>query len=258
MSACISMAEGAEAAPRPPSSGQPRASGWSRWRARFEHNVGRPLPTLLARAPEAGAASLSPAQARALAWSLARFQLGETGEGRIVRDVARSRMPGIDDDYRRALTLFVKEEGRHARILAIIVRGLGGQLVGSTWSARAFVIVRRLLGIRCKLLAMFAAEVIGIGCYGALAAALPRGGIRQALQQIAGDERAHLAFHRQFFAVQAGRGWRRALFLLAWYPLASAAALAVLWEHRRTLRALGIPARALRARLRALIAQGAS
>ena len=155
----------------------PSPSDWSWWRAHFERNRARPLPF-------EGPAALPVAQARALAWSLARFQIGETGEGRIVGAVARSRMPGIDDDYRRALQLFIGEEGRHARILAVIVRALGGSLLAGTWSAGAFVVVRRLLGIRCKLLAMFAAEVVGIAFYGALAASLPRCAIRQALDRL--------------------------------------------------------------------------
>ena len=224
---------------------------WSRWKAHFERNRHRPLP------PTVEAVDLPPAVASALARSLARFQIGETGQGRIVGAVARSRMRGIDDDYRRALALFIAEEGRHARILAGLVSGLGGELLGATWTERAFVGVRRLAGIRFKLLAMFAAEVVGAGFYGALAARLPPGATRSALEQIAGDEQAHLRFHRRFFAIQARRGWRRLLFLAAWFPLAHAASQVVLWDHRGTLRALEIPRQEISARLRALVRQGA-
>lgn len=228
-----------------------REAPWGTWRAHFEGNRRRPLP------PTARVTELPAAVACALARSLARFQIGETGEGRIVGAVARSRMDGIDDDYRRALALFVAEEGRHARILGALVRGLGGALLSTTWTERAFVRVRRLAGIRFKLLAMFAAEVVGIAFYGALAAHLPAGATRAALEQIARDEHAHLHFHRRFFAVQAPRGWRRLLFLAAWFPLAHAAALVVLWDHRHTLAALAIPRRALVARLHALVREGA-
>ena len=201
----------------PPVHGVPRHSPWSRWRAHFERNRGRPLP----RTDGAEAlASLAPAQTEALARSLARFQIGETGEGRIVGAVARSHMAGIDDDYRAALALFIQEEGRHARILAALVRTLGGQLLATTWTERMFVRARRLAGIRFKLLTMFAAEVVGIGFYGGLAACLPPGATRAALEQIARDERAHLEFHRRFFAIQAPGGWRRALFLTSFVPLA--------------------------------------
>jgi hypothetical protein len=226
-------------------------SPWSRWRAHFERNRQRPIPRT------DGPADLPAEQADALAWSLARFQIGETGEGRIVGAVARCRMSGIDDNYRRALALFVMEEGRHATILAGIVRALGGRLLATTWTERMFVRARRLSGIRFKLLTMFAAEVVGIGFYGGLAATLPPGATRSALEQIARDERAHLQFHRRFFEVQAAAGWRRALFLLCWVPVAHAAALVVLWDHRRTLDTLAISKRGMAARLFELVREGA-
>lgn len=226
-------------------------SPWSGWRAHFEANRRRPLP-VIDHPP-----GLSTAATAALASSLARFQIGETGEGRIVAAVARSEMAGIDDHYRRALALFIAEEGRHAHILAGLVRALGGRLLTSAWSERVFVWVRRLAGIRLKLFVMLAAEVVGCGFYGGLAAALPWGAARSALEQIAEDERAHLAFHRHFFALQAPAGWRRVLFLCGWFLLAHATALVVLWDHRRTLRALSIPRRAMAGRLRALVRAGA-
>ena len=204
----------------PPVPALPRSSSWSRWRAHFERNRHRPLP------PTAEAVDLPPTVASVLARSLARFQIGETGEGRIVGAVARSRMVGVDDDYRRALALFIAEEGRHAHILAGLVRALGGELLTATWTERIFVAVRRLAGIRCKLLVMFAAEVVGAGFYRALAERLPPGATRSALDQIAGDEQDHLRFHRHFFAIEARGGWRRLLFLAAWFPLAHTASLA--------------------------------
>jgi len=230
---------------------EPDRSPWARWRRHFERTAARPTPRTEDRI------HLPPAHAAALASSLARFQVGETGEGRIVGAIARTPLAGVDDDYRRALALFVAEEGRHARILAGIVRGLGGELLATSWTARLFTRVRSLAGIRFKVLAMFAAEVISIGFYAVLAAALPAGGARVALEQIARDERAHLRFHRDFFRIQAPRGWRRGAFLASWIPLAHAAVLLVLWDHRRALRALGIPTRPLATRLFAVIAEGA-
>ena len=206
---------------------------WSDWREYFEANRGRPLP------PVTPPGDLSPALVAALVRSLARFQVGEAGEGRIVRQIARCRLAGVDADYRRALELFVAEEGRHARILAAAVRALGGRLLATTWSERLFVLGRRLCGVRLKLLVLLAAEVIGVGFYGLLASRLPRGGLRAALEQMCGDERAHLRFHQDFFRTQAARGWRRLLFQVAWNLVGPAAALVVLLDNRQTLRQLG-------------------
>jgi len=225
---------------------------WIEWRTYFERNQTRPLPEL----PPAAVAALTP-QARAqLAWSLARFQLGESGEGRIARRIYDVCLPGIDDDYRRSVGLFIKEEGRHARILAHLVRRLGGRLITKTWTRGLFVRARRLGGVRGKLLVLHAAEVIGSGFYDALASGVASGPLRAALEQIRDDERAHLRFHRDFFAAQAPAGWRRGLFIASWGLVAIPSASVVLWDHRLTLRTLGIPLRRVIASLAALIVEG--
>ncbi|HVE85848.1 MAG TPA: hypothetical protein VND93_23495 [Myxococcales bacterium] len=220
---------------------------WTSWRRHFEANAGRPVPFV--EAPP-----LRPEVAKAVAWSLARFQLGESGEGRIAHEIDRVALPGIDGDYRQALKRFVREEGRHGAILALMVRALGGRLLSRTWTERLFVFGRRLLGIRFKLLVLLAAEVIGIGFYGLIAAGLPAGAMRSALEQICSDEEHHLRFHVDFFrAGEAGLFWRS-----AWWVLGTAAAAVVLWDHRRTLSALGVPSGAAAAKLWALVQRTAA
>ena len=71
---------------------------WSGWRAHFERHALRPLPPLrpdVAEVPEAWRAPL--------ARSLARFQVGESGEGRIAHEIDRAHLPGVDADYRASL-----------------------------------------------------------------------------------------------------------------------------------------------------------
>jgi hypothetical protein len=201
-------------------------SDFHAWRVHFESNRLRPLPRV--EAPP-----LPRAQHEALARSLASFQLGESGEGRIAHEIDTFR--GVDDDYRAALKLFVAEEGRHAAILARMVLALDGKLLQRSWTERLFVHGRRLFGVRFKLLVLLAAEVIGIGFYGLIARALPGGSMADALKQIFADEEAHLLFHCEFLS-----GQPRVLHWV-WWPLGTAAALAVLWDHHRTLRAFGVP-----------------
>lgn len=222
---------------------------WNRWRHHFERNAERPLPAGSDPGPIDGA------RRRELARSLARFQLGEAGEGRIAREIWSARLAGIDDDYRVALGLFVKEEGRHARILADLVRRLDGTLLRATWTERLFVAGRRLLGARLKLLVLLAAEVIGIAFYGLLADALPRGLVRRALLELCGDEEHHLSFHVDFFRTQTRTLLSRALFRAGWWTVGSAAALAVLWDHRATLRPMEVPPRLALVRFAELLAE---
>jgi len=207
------------------------------WREHFERNRRRrvPVPT--------SSSALTRVQQDRLAWSLARFQIGETGEGRIVAQIEKARLPGVDADYRRALALFIAEEGRHAAILARLVRALGGESLTSAWSERCFRSARRFFGVRFKLFVMFGAEVLGAGIYATLAYALPAdgSGMREALLEMAADEHAHLLFHRHFIFLQLTTRWQRAAFSWAWGAMVRAAAILAIWEHRRTFRALAIP-----------------
>ncbi len=209
---------------------------WSDWRRHFELNRRRALPEGLEQPLQ-----VPEAWRPALLASLATFQLGESGEGRIAHEIDRVEVPGIDADYRAALKLFVAEEGRHARILGLMVRGLGGKVLARNWTERLFVFGRRLLGVRLKLVVLLVAEVIGGAFYGLLASRLPQGSMRRALEQICEDEQHHLDFHGEFFARQGFGVAMRAAWQVAWWSLAMAAMGAVLVDHRRTLRAMGIP-----------------
>jgi len=207
---------------------------WSSWRAHFETNATRPLPAAPDGAVPAGWREV-------LAESLARFQLGEAGEGRVAKEIDRVVMHGVDGDYRVSLKLFVREEGRHARMLAGMVRALGGELLRHSWSEQLFVRGRRVLGLRAKLLVLLVAEVVGLGFYKILAGRLGDHEIGRQLREIAGDEEAHLEFHAAFFRMQMQGVCARGAFKIGWWTVGSLACAIVLVDHRRTLRALDVP-----------------
>ncbi|MFT5680401.1 MAG: hypothetical protein ACI8RZ_001307 [Myxococcota bacterium] len=208
---------------------------WSSWLSHFTTSARRPLPDLSAMP------MLPDGAGKALAASLAIFQLGESGEGRIAHQIDHTELSGIDDDYRAALKLFVAEEGRHARILGRMVRAMGGELLEKSWTEAVFRHGRRMMGVRLKLLVLLAAEVIAIVFYGALTPSLPHGPLRAALEEITADEDHHLQFHAQFFATQTTTALSRTVFRILWWAGASAACLAVAWDHRATMRLLGAP-----------------
>ena len=210
-----------------------RESQWRRWREFFELRAERPLPELDSRTDYSGLP-------KSLAESLAIFQLGESGGGTVAAQARASVLPGVDRDYAAAIELFVREEHRHANILAMCVRMLGGELKRSNWTARLFVAGRRLMGLRLKVLVLLAAEVVGICYYMSLAAALPASPMKSWLLQIVDDERAHLEFHCRFLEAQATTRWRRWLFVGAWRSTMYAAAIVVMIDHRRTIRDLNL------------------
>jgi len=215
-------------------------SPWSPWLSHFDATALRPRPEVPGPPP-----GLDAIRRAMLARSLAVFQLGESGEGRIAREIDHCRLPGVDDTYRSALRRFVAEEGRHGRILADLVRALGGSVLRRTWTDALFTRARRLLGVRLKLVVLLSAEVVGITFYGLLAARLEPSPFRRALEQICGDEVHHLAFHGDFFRLQVRTAPRRLAFRGLWWVVALAAVGTVALDHRRTLRAFGVAPGAL-------------
>jgi hypothetical protein len=207
---------------------------WSHWLRHFEDNAERPVPVV------EGRLALSPQQIAALTLSLQKFQLGETGEGRLAHQVDGFHGPGIDDDFRACVKLFVREEGRHARILGLLLRSQGVGLLGEHWSARSFGFFRRSIGVRTKLLVALAAEVVGGTFYGLLAEVLGPSSVASALRQIGQDEDAHLAFQTDFFASQLTDPVQRALWCWLWRGCGAAASAVVLLDHATTFRVLGI------------------
>lgn len=177
---------------------------------------------------------------QSIAYSLAIFQLGESGEGRIAKEIDKTILFGIDDFYREALKLFVKEEGRHARILGECIRALKGELIKSNWTEKLFHLGRRLLGIRLKLMVLLAAEVVGICFYKKLSEKIPNGFIKSALLEIVKDEEKHLKFHGDFFRIQVRNIFTKLVFKLLWRFVAFTACITVILDHSNTFRILGI------------------
>lgn len=208
---------------------------WRSWRNFFAERRGRPLPELHDPQDYSGVPA-------SLARSLAIFQLGESGGGTVVEQARSSRLRSADGYYAEALQLFVGEEHRHAEILAICVRNLGGSPIRRNWTADLFVFTRRLLGLRLKVLVLLVAEVVGICYYRLIAMQLPTGRLRSLLEQIVEDERSHLRFHCEFLRAETRGPWRRVVFAAVWRLAILSAVLVTLVDHRAALRDLGLPA----------------
>jgi hypothetical protein len=208
---------------------------WRRWRDFFAARATRAAPQILDDDP--CLASIPKSVAR----SLAVFQLGESGGGTVIEQARTSTLPGVDKHYAEAMALFVAEEHRHAELLACCVRALRGELIRKNWTASLFVFGRRLIGLRLKVMVLLAAEVVGICYYHLLAEHLPGSGMKRLLQEIVEDEKAHLKFHCSFLRTQAPDEVQRAVFMITWRALMFAAAVVVLFDHRKALRDLAIP-----------------
>jgi hypothetical protein len=214
------------------------------WLHYFEANARRdcaPTATLFAEVP---------ADLRApLALSLGRFQLGESAGGKIHEEMPTHPDRALDHATRRAVQLYIEEEWRHARELALVIRALGGELQTAHWTNGAFTACRRVLGLRTKMLTLAIAEVIGIVYYRALANGIGSSALAVSLHRIANEESRHLDFQAAFFerAIALAPAWLRQPYrwLLRGLMLAIfvAAIGVLLLDHGRVLRRAG--ARAL-------------
>ncbi len=216
-------------------------STWEYWALFFAARGNRQLPALERDCDYS-------ALPESLARSLAIFQLGESGGGTIVQQAWPSNLDGVDEYYAAAMALFVEEEHRHANILAMCVRLLGGTLIRDNWTARLFVFARRLIGLRLKVLILLAAEVVGLCYYHLIAAKLPASRLRTQLLEIVEEERSHLYFHCAFLHSQVRKAWQKRVFVVVWRSVMLAASVVVLIDHRHAMRDLNIAKRKILAR----------
>jgi hypothetical protein len=216
------------------------------WLAYFEGNVRGD------RAPAAGLRTEVPETLRApLAVSLGRFQLGESAGGKIHREISTHPDAALDPAVRRSVQLYIEEEWRHARELAMIIAALGGQLQTTHWTNGAFTACRRLLGLRTKMMTLAIAEVIGIVYYRALADGIGSPALRVALRRIADEESQHLEFQAAFFDRAVSLAPRPLATPYRWllkgsmFAILGAALVALLLDHGRILRRAGTSTKAL-------------
>jgi rubrerythrin len=216
------------------------------WLAYFEGNARddrEPAPAL--------ASELTRAVHAPLSCSLGRFQLGESAGGKIHEEISSLRDRTLDPETRRAIQLYIEEEWRHARELALVIQALGGELQRAHWTNSAFTACRRFLGLRTKMMTLAVAEVVGIVYYRALARGLGSPALAASLTRIAAEEGRHLDFQAAFFqrALNLTPRPLRRLYQWALAALALAvllAACAVLWvDHGALLRRAGVGFRAV-------------
>ncbi|GAA0464180.1 ferritin-like domain-containing protein [Streptomyces olivaceiscleroticus] len=196
--------------------------------AERRQRVGDPDWARGARAPEA-------------VWrSLQKFQVGEDGDGANL--IGKADAAG-DADYAAAVRLFVAEEQNHARLLARLLAVGGRPTLATCWSDRAFVKLRRLLGLRTELLVLMVAELVAVAYYRAVRDGAADPLVSEVAGRILADERRHIPFHcrrlRASLDALPGRP-PRVLTMAGWRLLMLGATGFVALDHGAALRRLGV------------------
>lgn len=175
--------------------------------------------------------------------SLQKFQVGESGDGAHL--IAMASASG-DRDYETAVRLFVAEEQNHARMLARILSAAGAPTKRAHWSDSAFVLLRRLLGLKLEIMVLAVAEIVALRYYRALA----DGGVDELLgdvsERILDDERNHVPFQCRRLKLKFDGMPTIARFPIkqTWRLLALGVAVIVAVDHGPALRVCGVTRRA--------------
>jgi hypothetical protein len=207
-------------------------SSW--WCEHFRENEDRQLAI-----PWDAAEPLTEEVRRILIPSLQDFQLGESSEGKHGR--ARAVAYGLragDSHYAEAIRLFFTEENRHASYLARYLKLHGAGTIGRSWTDFVFRRVRRLMGLETLLSVLLTAELIGEVYYRAIRTATNCPTLRAVCSQLLRDEKMHVRFHVERFAlIRRGQSRLRiALQRRLWDCFLSVTCLAVWAKHRRAFR----------------------
>jgi (E)-4-hydroxy-3-methyl-but-2-enyl pyrophosphate reductase len=178
--------------------------------------------------------------------SIQIFQLGESGGGsRLLRAAERHCRRHGDPHYLKALRLFIREEQRHAELLALFLRRERTEPIVRQWTNGIFRRLRNLMGLELMLTILLAAEIMARVYYAALSRATEDPVLRAICGRILRDERWHVRFQCDRLArLRVGRS--APLWLVtSWVErLGFRAVCAAVWvNHRWVFRAAGIDLR---------------
>lgn len=214
------------------------------WADHYRHNRDHPP-----KIPWIDGPQLTDAQRRVLAGSIAEFELGERSEGRTLMRFVRTYAQRVGDpDYVEAMSLFIAEENRHARYLALCLKIEGMPQAEKTTADSAFRFARRLAGLELSIRVLVTAEIIAQVYYRGLRDATRSTALRAVCRQILRDEGHHIRFQCERLAMLRARRsgvtlWRRRVGDRA---LMTIATLVVWRNHGRALRLGGYTFRRFR------------
>jgi hypothetical protein len=170
----------------------------------------------------------------AVGYSIARYQLGESSDGRRLCRLARRTG---DESYARAIVLLVREEQEHAHLLGRILDRFSIPHLSLHWSDWLFRRGRHLLGFYQEIMVLLMAEIVALKYYSVLWNGTTDAALRRVCEQILHDEKFHLRFHCEALHRLFGSAPRAVgAVLTAMFAVASAVAT---WDHRKALDALG-------------------
>ncbi len=170
----------------------------------------------------------------AVAKSLARFQLGESSDGRRLWRLAGRTG---DDAYAQAIELFIGEEQEHARLLGCVLDRLEAPRLRRHWSDWLFRRCRHTLGLYEEIAVLLMAEIVALKYYSVVWNGTGDTAIQRVCEQVLHDEKFHVRFHCEHLHRRITR--MPAAVAVGLTAMFAGASALVAWDHRDALVALG-------------------
>src|SRR5438105_2787497 len=185
--------------------------------------------------------TLTDRELRLVRGSIQQFQLGEGSDGSgLIRRGCASRLAALNPNFISSLELFIKEEQRHSRHLALFLQREGVALLEQHWVDRVFRRVRKFAGLELCLRVLVMAEIVAVPYYASLQCATGSALLQRICANILADEADHLRFQAENLKqLQSSRRSLPSLERMFWRCFQLATLLVVWREHSQVLRAGG-------------------
>ena len=204
------------------------------WLKYFEYNRDHRPPI-----PWQTCGSIAPRLRKPFIRSLQKFQIGESGEGRHLRKLSAATG---DEQYAQAMELFIREEQRHAELMAGILTRVNAPLLTSDWTDNCFMFMRHVSGLHTELLVVLLPEMIAKVYFDTLRKGFSNPAMNVVFTQILRDEEGHLAFHADYLnkAFAKMPFHSRIVVQVLWRIVYRAVCLIVYFDHGSLFRGLDL------------------
>lgn len=170
--------------------------------------------------------------------SLQQFQRGENSEGKHLFAFAKKNP---DPAYLGCISLFIREEQSHARVLGMFMDKHCIPRIKKHWVDGIFRLLRKSAGLENSIRVLLTAEIIAKVYYVALYNATGSPLLKKICRQILKDEDQHIAFQcftlslfykrQSFISKGLTRSWH--------FILMTGTILVVWWHHKKVFQAGG-------------------
>lgn len=181
---------------------------------------------------------LTAAEKKCITRSLQQFQKGEQSEGKHLFSYAKT-FP--DPAYLDCIKLFIKEEQKHARVLARYMDLHAIPRIKDHWIDNVFRGLRTLAGLENTIIVLVTAEIIAKVYYRALQNATSSVLLQKICNQVLQDEDQHLAFQAHTLNhLYTSSSRFRQIITRSWHRLLMTGTIFVVWLwHKKVLKSGG-------------------